>query len=102
MNAQVVLPPETSLAPPKHPTNDATLDSSSRRVLDHMARLDFNIDEEKGANLISFHQSYLDYLDEAGLLDPQEAKNTITNDQTASTTLAPKGDDNQGHDSDLE
>lgn len=38
-----------------------------------MARLDFKINE-KGATLISYHHSYLDYLDDNQLLDPSEAK----------------------------
>ena len=43
----------------------------SREVLDNMARLDYNIDVEKGGTLISFHCDYQDYLEENGLIDPE-------------------------------
>lgn len=49
------------------------MDTATRKVLDHMARLDFNIDPKVGSTLISFHHSYLDYLEQEGLVDPKEA-----------------------------
>ena len=48
-------------------------DTATRSVIDHMARLDFKVKKE-GATLISFHHSYLDYLDDNQLMDPSEAK----------------------------
>ena len=46
---------------------------STREVIDHMARLDFNVKPE-GGTLVSFHFEYHDYLDEIGCMDPIEAK----------------------------
>jgi hypothetical protein len=43
--------------------------ANGREVLDHMARLDFTIDTEKGGTLISFHMEYQDYLDENYFMD---------------------------------
>jgi hypothetical protein len=44
--------------------NEESMDSTTRKVLDHMARLDFNIEAKAGSTtLISFHHSYNDYLD---------------------------------------
>jgi hypothetical protein len=41
-----------------------------KEVLNHMARLDYNIDTKQGGTLISFYQDYLDYLEEEDLVDP--------------------------------
>lgn len=42
-------------------------------VLDHNARLYFELDAEgKGANLYSFYSSYQEYLDERNLIDVSE------------------------------
>jgi hypothetical protein len=46
---------------------------NSREVIDHMARLDFEIKPE-GGNLVSFHFEYNDYLEEIGKIDPITAK----------------------------
>jgi len=46
---------------------------STKEILDHMARLDFNVKPE-GGTFVSFHFEYNDYLDEIGCIDPVEAK----------------------------
>jgi len=51
-----------------------------REVLDHMARLDFELDLKHGATLISIYQAYQSYLEENELMDPVEAfKNVAVN-----------------------
>jgi hypothetical protein len=55
-------------APAKAPSQDS---ACGKEVLDHMARLDFNVDTEKGGTLISFHIEYQDYLDENYLIDQE-------------------------------
>lgn len=40
-----------------------------------MARLDFELDLNKGGNLLSIYQAYQSYLDENNLIDPAEALN---------------------------
>jgi len=55
-------------APVKAPSQDS---ACGKEVLDHMARLDFNIDAERGGTLISFHLEYQDYLDENHLIDQE-------------------------------
>ena len=69
-NPKGIQAPENTLADFK-PT-DESMDTQFRKVLDHMARLDFNIDAEKGTKLISFYHSYQDYLDHTGYADPKE------------------------------
>lgn len=48
-------------------------DTGTKSVIDHIARLDFKISHE-GGTLISFHHSYLDYLDDVNMIDPAEAR----------------------------
>ena len=50
---------EESKDPAVHKKVSASQSSAgSRDVLDHMARLDFNVDTQKGGTLISFHLEY--------------------------------------------
>ena len=45
--------------------------------MNHMARLDYNLDSSKGGTLVSFHCDYQDFLDENGLIDSEQAKQKV-------------------------
>ena len=60
----------------EHFINDAEGQSSNdRKPLDHMARLDYNIDTKTGGTLISFYADFVDYLECEDVVDPFQAKN---------------------------
>lgn len=56
-----------------NPSHSIDPTEPNTNVIDHMARLDFDIKPE-GGTLVSFHYEYNDYLDEIGCVDPQTAK----------------------------
>ena len=47
--------------------------TEQREILSNMARLDFELDLQNGATLVSIYQAYQAYLDENDLMDPAEA-----------------------------
>ena len=49
--------------------------TEQREILSNMARLDFELDLQNGATLVSIYQAYQAYLDENDLMDPAEALN---------------------------
>lgn len=57
----------------EHFINEEAHSSNDRKALDHMARLDFNIDIKTGGTLISFYADYMDYLEEVDMVDPFQA-----------------------------
>ena len=75
---------------------------STKELLNHMARLDFQVKPE-GGTFISFHYEYHDYLEEINCVDPSEVKQRIVKKQkTDENVKIPAGLDGVAADSDLE
>lgn len=74
-----LIAPEATLVPQsKEKVEESVVvmeNSEQREVLTHMARLDFELDLESGATLVSIYQAYQAYLNENNLMDPAEALN---------------------------
>lgn len=64
--------------------------SLAKQVIDHMARLDFEVDCKQGGTLISMHCSYLDYLEDNNLVERQVEQKKVDNNFKASIQ---EGDD---------
>jgi hypothetical protein len=47
------------------------------KVIDHMARLDFDVGPEGSTTLVSYHYEYHDYLQEIGCVDVATARENI-------------------------
>ena len=54
-----IIAPESSYVP-----------QNVKNIINHMARLDFQINYKEGGTLISMHHSYLDYLEDNNLIEP--------------------------------
>lgn len=62
-----------------HLINEEGQSSTDRKPLDHMARLDYNVDTKTGGTLISFYADFVDYLECEDMVDPFQAKNQLLN-----------------------
>jgi len=77
------MPSDTEMRPPGQITaqdagDDASSNSSdSKEVLDHMVRIDVDLDprtNDPTAHIVSYFGSYCDYLEENDYIDPEQAK----------------------------